>query len=102
MLMPRDALVGLRPRDVLAPEQHLAGRWRVGADDQLEQRALARAVGSDQAVDLALLDLEVTSETAERPPKCLLSARVSRYAPSWRRAVLPRRRPAEAPAARCR
>ena len=31
----------------------------IGAQDQLEQRALPRAVGPDQAAQLALLDREV-------------------------------------------
>ena len=45
-------------RDLLAGELHAAGRERLQAADDVEQRGLAGAVGTDQGGDLALADLE--------------------------------------------
>ena len=45
--------------DRLAGEAHVARRGGVGAGDQVEGGALARAVGTDDAEDLAFLHLEV-------------------------------------------
>jgi len=42
--------------DIVAFEQHTTGGRRQHATDQVEQRGLSRAVGSDQASDFTLLD----------------------------------------------
>ena len=49
---PRD-LVHREAADALAGELHLAGVGRVDAGDEIDQRGLAGAVGTDQAADLA-------------------------------------------------
>ena len=60
---PRDAaprnLVRTQAVDAFAFEMNLAGSRLVNAGQQIEDRSLARAVRSDQAVDLAALDLHV-------------------------------------------
>ena len=53
----RGALRGLRLQRV-ALELNLAGSQRQHAGDQIECRALARAVGADQPDDAAALNLE--------------------------------------------
>ena len=45
--------------DVAILEQHLARGHREHAADQVDGGALARAIGADEAEDLALLDLEI-------------------------------------------
>src|ERR1700759_2017805 len=52
-------LVRRQAVDALAIEQHLARGQRKAAADQIEQRGLAGAVGPDDGVALALLDLEI-------------------------------------------
>src|SRR5687767_11765198 len=51
----------IRPQldDALPFEMNLAGSRLVNAGQQIENRCLARAVRSDEAVDLAALDLHV-------------------------------------------
>src|SRR4029077_19792905 len=55
--------------DVAAVEPDPAGAWTHPACDQVEQRGLARPVGADDRVAVALVDLEVHgldgAETAE-------------------------------------
>ena len=45
--------------DVLAMEQDAPGGWLQLAGEQLEERALARAVGADEAAQLSLGQAEV-------------------------------------------
>ena len=52
-------LVGLQPRDVVAVIAHGARGGPYEARDGAKRRGLARAVGADEAHELALLDLEV-------------------------------------------
>ena len=51
MLMP-----SLTRFQIFSVEMHAAGRQLVCAGDQLEDRGLARAVGANQAMQLAILD----------------------------------------------
>jgi hypothetical protein len=46
-------------RDVVAIEDNAAGRWRQEFGEQVEKRGFARAVGADQRMDVATLDLQV-------------------------------------------
>ena len=54
-----------------AAEADVAAERRVGADDQLEQRALAGAVRADQAVDLACSTARSTSVDGEKATEAL-------------------------------
>ena len=67
-----DPQVRLQLRDVLALEEYRARRRRIGAQDQLEERALARAVRPDQAAQLALLDREVDTVDRAQAAEVLL------------------------------
>ena len=51
-------LVGAQAGDVVAVEEDPAGVERLEAGDQVEQRRLAGAVRTDDAEDLALVDVE--------------------------------------------
>ena len=53
------ALAHRAERDRAAGEGDLAGRWREGAGDDVDERRLARAVLADEADDLAGRDAEV-------------------------------------------
>ncbi len=54
----RRDVVGLQIRQWIAVERELAAVWPIDAGQHIEQRRLARAVGTDQAVDLAVVDGE--------------------------------------------
>src|SRR5262249_51078184 len=53
-----DAGRGLQLRDVLASEAHGSGARRIAPEDEAEERALARAIGPNEAMQLAFLDRE--------------------------------------------
>src|SRR6185437_12920242 len=65
---------GWHLRDVGSGEQDRAGAWRVGADDQLEQRALAGSVRADEAMDLPILDREVVLLHGKQAAEALADA----------------------------
>src|SRR5581483_4188567 len=54
----RDALVGRKPRDLLAVEENRAVRRREKPADEVEEGCLAGAVGADHGAKLAGLDRE--------------------------------------------
>jgi hypothetical protein len=55
---PLDALIWQLARNIGAVEMDVAGGRRIHADDEPKERALARAVRTDQAVDVASFDLK--------------------------------------------
>ena len=67
-----------RPRphvvDALAAQEDFAAVWLVYAGEQLDQRRLARAVGAQQRVDLALAKVEVNFVHGQRPAEALRHA----------------------------
>ena len=73
-------------RDLAALEADRAGIRLERAGDQVEDRALARAVRPDQAEDLALGSSKPTSLTAVKPPKRLVRLLTSSTRPGLRRA----------------
>ena len=59
-------------RDVAAGEMDGTGVGLEGAGELAHQRGLARAVGTDQGMDLAGPDIDRDRSVARRPPKRLI------------------------------
>ena len=90
------ALVGRGARDVLALEHDAAAVGEMGAGDRLEERALARPVGTDQAVERAGLHVDVDAVQRAQRAKRLADAadlqqRHPRHPPRRRRPYDPMR-----------
>src|SRR4051812_24864397 len=68
-------LIRAQPGDVLAFQFDASLAGREPGADEVEERRLARAVGADDRVPLALLDLEIDVLDDLRAPESLAHAR---------------------------